>query len=1093
MDGRTQPWRDAYRVAVVPVKEQTTVTRRIADELGVREGQVTAAVELLDGGATVPFVARYRKEVTGALDDAQLRTLEERLGYLRELEERRAAILESVRAQGKLDDALEAQILGAESKARLEDIYLPFKPKRRTKAQIAREQGLEPLADALLGDPSTEPEAAAAAYVTAEVADAAAALEGARSILAERFGEDADLVGELRELMWSRGRAVSKVKEGKEQAGAKFSDYFEFAEALGKLPSHRILALFRGEKEDVLDLDLDPVDEATTGEGPGPYEARIAARFGVSAQGRPADRWLAETVRWAWRTRLLVRLDLDLRGRLRQRAEDEATRVFANNLRDLLLAAPAGARPTLGLDPGLRTGVKVAVVDGTGKVVATDTIYPHEPRRQWDAALATLARLAAQHKVELIAIGNGTASRETDKLAGELISGNPELPLTKIVVSEAGASVYSASAYASAELPQLDVSLRGAVSIARRLQDPLAELVKIDPKSIGVGQYQHDIPEPVLSRALDTVVEDCVNAVGVDVNTASVPLLTRVSGVGRALAESIVIHRDERGPFPARTALKEVPRLGPKAFELCAGFLRVRGDDPLDASSVHPESYPVVRRIVAATGSDVPSLLGNTSVLRTLEPAQFVDDFFGLPTVSDILSELEKPGRDPRPEFRTATFTEGVEKVADLQPGMVLEGVVTNVAAFGAFVDVGVHQDGLVHVSAMSTQYVSDPRDVVKSGDVVRVKVLSVDVPRNRIALTLRLEEETARRSRSERDDRRPGGAGGPGGGRGGRRGSRGRAAGAADRPVAGGADGAADGAAVGGAETAGDVAAGGAAAEGAAPAEPGQAERGPGSGRRGQRGGRGRGGGAGGRGRPDGAAAGPGTAGPGTAGPGTAEAGADAAAVGGGAPDGPGAEGGDRRGRTDGPGAEGGERRGRRGGPGGRSGAGGRPGGSGRPGGDRDGSGGRPDGERGGRRPGGERGAGGGDRAAAGRPGGERDRGAGGRPGADRGAGGRPGGERADRGGPAGRGDSDRGGAGAERGGDRRGRPEPTGALADALRRAGFGGQGGGAAGGGAARGGKDSDKAATKDGGKGAGKDGAKDSSKGKSAWDQGWSRRP
>ncbi|CAA9243526.1 MAG: Transcription accessory protein (S1 RNA-binding domain), partial [uncultured Corynebacteriales bacterium] len=737
----------------------------------MREGQVSAAVQLLDSGATVPFVARYRKEVTGALDDAQLRTLEERLRYLRELEERRSAILESVRSQGKLDPELEEQIRGADSKARLEDIYLPYKPRRRTKAQIAREAGLEPLVDLLLGDPGRDPATEAAAFVSADrgVADGAAALEGARAILAERFGEDADLVGTLREQMWSRGRAVSRVREGKEQVGAKFADYFEFAEPLTKLPSHRIMALFRGEKEEVLELDLDPVDE--TEDGPGPYERQIAAAAGISNQGRPADPWLVETVRWSWRTRLLVRLDLDLRGRLRQHAEEEAARVFAANLRDLLLAAPAGARSTLGLDPGLRTGVKVAVVDGTGKVVATDTIYPHEPRRQWDASLATLARLATEHDVDLIAIGNGTASRETDKLAAELIARNPELGLTKIVVSEAGASVYSASAYASRELPALDVSLRGAVSIARRLQDPLAELVKIDPKSIGVGQYQHDIPEPVLSRALDTVVEDCVNAVGVDVNTASVPLLTRVSGVGPSLAESIVAHRDANGPFPARTALKEVPRLGPKAFELCAGFLRVRGADPLDASSVHPESYPVVRRIAAAAGGDVRSLLGNAPVLRTLRPAEFVDDFFGLPTVTDILAELEKPGRDPRPEFRTATFAEGVEKVADLQPGMVLEGVVTNVAAFGAFVDVGVHQDGLVHVSAMSTQYVSDPRDVVKSGDVVRVKVLSVDVPRQRIGLTLRLDEE-APRGRPDRGDAGDGagrdGAGGRRGGRGG-------------------------------------------------------------------------------------------------------------------------------------------------------------------------------------------------------------------------------------------------------------------------------------------------------------------------------------
>ncbi|HZB48152.1 MAG TPA: Tex family protein, partial [Mycobacteriales bacterium] len=643
---------------------QAGIDRRIATELGVREGQVSAAVGLLDGGATVPFIARYRKEVTGSLDDAQLRSLEERLRYLRELEERRAAVLESVRTQGKLTAEVEAQILGADSKARLEDVYLPFKPKRRTKAQLAREAGLEPLADLLLTTPSLDPAPAAADFVGAAVPDPAAALEGARAILAERVGEDADLVGALRELVWTRGRLVSRVQSGQEQAGAKFADYFEFAEPLTKLPSHRILALFRGEKEGVLAVDLDPADET-----PSPYEGRVAARLGIADRGRPADRWLLDTVRWAWRTRVLVRLDVDLRVRLRQRAEEEAARVFATNLRDLLLAAPAGARPTLGLDPGLRTGVKVAVVDGTGKVVATDTIYPHEPRRQWSAALDVLARLAREHRVELVAIGNGTASRETDKLAGELIARVPELGLTKVVVSEAGASVYSASAYASRELPALDVSLRGAVSIARRLQDPLAELVKIDPKSIGVGQYQHDIPETTLSRSLDAVVEDCVNGVGVDVNTASVPLLTRVSGVGPALAESIVAHRDANGPFPTRRALTKVPRLGPRAFELCAGFLRVPGGaDPLDASSVHPEAYPVVRRIVAATGVPVGSLIANPRVLRGLDPARFVDDTFGLPTVTDILAELEKPGRDPRPAFKTAEFAEGVDKIGDLKP-----------------------------------------------------------------------------------------------------------------------------------------------------------------------------------------------------------------------------------------------------------------------------------------------------------------------------------------------------------------------------------------------------------------------------------------
>ncbi|MFF4414762.1 Tex family protein [Streptosporangium sp. NPDC001559] len=716
----------------------TSIHQRIAEELGVRERQVQSAVELLDGGATVPFIARYRKEVTGALDDAQLRTLEERLRYLRELEERRAAILESIRSQGKLDDALAAQVAAADSKARLEDIYLPYKPKRRTKAQIAREAGLEPLADGLLNDPSVDPQAAAAAFVGEGVADTAAALDGARAILVERFSEDADLVGELRERMWSKGRLVAAVREGKEEGGAKFSDYFDFAEPFTKLPSHRILAMFRGEKEEVLTLTLEPEPEPT-----GTYEGRVAHRFGVSDRGRPADKWLADTVRWAWRTRILVHLGIDLRMRLWQAAEDEAVRVFAANLRDLLLAAPAGSRATMGLDPGLRTGVKVAVVDATGKVLDTDTIYPHEPRRRWDESLATLASLAKRHDVELVAIGNGTASRETDKLAGELVKLVPGL--TKIVVSEAGASVYSASAFASQELPGLDVSLRGAVSIARRLQDPLAELVKIDPKSIGVGQYQHDLAETKLSRSLDAVVEDCVNAVGVDVNTASAPLLTRVSGIGSTLADNIVQHRDANGPFRSRKALKDVARLGPKAFEQCAGFLRIPGgDDPLDASSVHPEAYPVVRRILSATGDDITRLIGNGTVLRSLRPQDFVDETFGLPTVTDILSELEKPGRDPRPAFKTATFKEGVEKLSDLKPGMLLEGVVTNVAAFGAFVDVGVHQDGLVHVSALSRNFVKDPREVVKPGDIVRVKVLDVDIPRKRVSLTLRLEDEPA-------------------------------------------------------------------------------------------------------------------------------------------------------------------------------------------------------------------------------------------------------------------------------------------------------------------------------------------------------------
>ncbi|MER6912153.1 Tex family protein [Streptomyces sp. NPDC000594] len=725
----------------------TSIEGRIAEELGVRERQVKAAVDLLDGGSTVPFIARYRKEATEMLDDAQLRTLEERLRYLRELEERRTTILESVREQGKLDEELAARIRAADTKARLEDIYLPFKPKRRTKAQIAREAGLEPLADGLLTDPSVEPLAAAAAFVDAErgVADPAAALEGARAILAERFSEDADLIGELRERMWGRGRMSARVREGKEEAGAKFADYFDVTEPFTELPSHRVLAMLRGEKEDILDLALEPEEAAAEPGTPSGYEAIVAHRFGIADRGRPGDGWLRDTVRWAWRTRILVHLGIDLRLRLRTAAEDEAVRVFAANLRDLLLAAPAGTRATLGLDPGFRTGVKVAVVDATGKVVATDTIHPHVPANRWKESLATLARLAKEHAVDLIAIGNGTASRETDRLATDLLAAHPELNLTKVMVSEAGASVYSASAFASQELPGLDVSLRGAVSIARRLQDPLAELVKIDPKSIGVGQYQHDLSEVKLSRSLDAVVEDCVNGVGVDVNTASAPLLARVSGISSGLAENIVAHRDAHGPFRSRRALKDVSRLGPKAYEQCAGFLRIRGgDDPLDASSVHPEAYPVVRRMVKRSGGEVAALIGNTGVLRSLRADEFVDETFGLPTVTDILRELEKPGRDPRPAFRTAAFKEGVEKIGDLAPGMVLEGVVTNVAAFGAFVDIGVHQDGLVHVSAMSKSFVKDPRDVVKPGDVVKVKVLDVDIPRKRISLTLRLDDEAA-------------------------------------------------------------------------------------------------------------------------------------------------------------------------------------------------------------------------------------------------------------------------------------------------------------------------------------------------------------
>ncbi|WP_276606803.1 Tex family protein [Nakamurella flava] len=773
--------------AVPPDPDPAAVTarvgRQIAEELGVAPWQVAAAVELLDGGATVPFVARYRKEVTGSLDDTQLRTLTERLGYLRDLEDRRATVLASIRQQGKLTDDLAAAIATADTKSRLEDIYLPYRPKRRTKAQIAREAGLQPLAERLLADPTLDPHSVAAGFLRVDptdehpVPDTAAALAGARSILVERFSEHADLVGGLRELVWQHGRLTSAVVAGKEADGAKFSDYFDYSEPLSRIPSHRMLALLRGEKDGVLTVRLDPEpavgDGAVAPTGPGRYEQRIALAFGIADLGRPADGWLLDTVRWGWRTRLLVGLEVDLRLRLRQAAEQAAVGVFAVNLRDLLLAAPAGGRPTLGLDPGFRTGVKVAVVDGTGKVVATDTIHPHQPHNRWDAAVAGLSALVAAHGVELIAIGNGTASRETEKLASAVVAavtaaGGPAP--TPVMVSEAGASVYSASAYAAGELPDLDVTIRGAVSIARRLQDPLAELVKIDPKSIGVGQYQHDITEGLLARSLDAVVEDCVNAVGVDLNTASAPLLRRVSGITTTLAENIVTHREANGPFRTRAALSAVPRLGPRAFEQCAGFLRVRGgDEPLDASSVHPEAYPVARRIAADAGVGVGALIGNTAVLQSTRPQRFVDDRFGLPTVTDILSELEKPGRDPRPDFRTATFTAGIEKISDLRPGMVVEGAVTNVAAFGAFVDIGVHQDGLVHVSAMSDQFVSDPRTVVRSGDVVKVKVMSVDVDRKRIGLSLRLDDEI--------------GAENSGGTRGGSR----PPAGAGRRPAAGG------------------------------------------------------------------------------------------------------------------------------------------------------------------------------------------------------------------------------------------------------------------------------------------------------------------
>ncbi|WP_312856703.1 Tex family protein [Arthrobacter mobilis] len=725
---------------------------QLAAELSVAAWQVKAAVELLDGGATVPFIARYRKEATGTLDDAQLRELQERLRYLRELEDRRRAILESVAGQGKLTADLEAAIKTAGTKARLEDIYLPFKSTRRTKAQLAREAGLEPLAEALLADPQLDPETAAAAYLNPDrkVPDAAAALAGARAILVERVSQDPDLVSDLRERLWTKGVLRARVCEGKEAEGQKFADYFDFAQVPNGLPSHRVLALLRGEKEGVLDLGLaeaDPDDAEELKAARAGYENSVAARLGVANRGRPADAWLYQTAQLGWR-RILVKLAIDLRVRLFAEAEDEAVRVFAANLRDVLLAAPAGNRATLGLDPGLRTGVKVAVVDGTGKVVATDTIYPHAPARKWDEALASLARLVDRHGVELVAIGNGTASRETDKLASELIRlVGQQRKLQKLVVSEAGASVYSASALASAELPELDVSLRGAVSIARRLQDPLAELVKIDPKSIGVGQYQHDVTAAKLERSLDAVVEDCVNAVGVDVNTASPSLLARVAGVGPLLSGNIVAYRNANGPFARRSDLKKVPRLGAKAFEQCAGFLRITGGaEPLDASSVHPEAYPVARRILAAAGAAAADVRQGVGSLASLDPQAFVDGTFGVPTVRDIMAELEKPGRDPRPNFTTASFSDGVEKISDLVPGMILEGTVTNVAAFGAFVDVGVHQDGLVHISAMSDKFVADPHEVVRSGQVVKVKVLEADPERKRISLTLRLDDDAAPR-----------------------------------------------------------------------------------------------------------------------------------------------------------------------------------------------------------------------------------------------------------------------------------------------------------------------------------------------------------
>ncbi len=720
------------------------IATTIASEIAARPQQVDAAIALLDEGATVPFIARYRKEVTGGLDDSQLRLLEERLAYLRELEARRATVLDSIRGQGKLTDELEAKIGAVATKAELEDLYLPYKPKRRTRAEIAREKGLGPLAEALLADRTRVPLEAAAAYLSEQVVDAKAALEGARDILTEQFAENAELLGRLRGYLREHAVLRSTVIDGKQEAGAKFADYFAHREPWAKVAGHRALAMMRGRNEEVLALEIEV--DADDPSAIKPVESLIASAYGVRANGGAADAWLFEVVRWSWRVKFSLSLSVDLMLELRERAEAEAIQVFARNLKDLLLAAPAGSRATMGLDPGIRTGVKVAVVDGTGKLLDTSTVYPFQPRNDVRGAQAELARLIKHHGVELIAIGNGTASRETDKLVADLLAALPAPRPIKVTVSEAGASVYSASATAAAEFPDLDVSLRGAVSIARRLQDPLAELVKIEPKSIGVGQYQHDVDQYRLARALDAVVEDAVNAVGVDLNTASAPLLARVSGVGESLAQAIVAHRDSTGRFRSRRELLSVSRLGPKTFEQCAGFLRIRdGDEPLDASSVHPEAYGVAAKIVAACGRDLRTLMGDSAALKALDPRRFVDEHFGLPTVRDILGELEKPGRDPRPEFRTASFQDGVNEIADLKPGMVLEGTVTNVAAFGAFVDIGVHQDGLVHVSQLADRFVKDPHQVVKAGDIVKVRVVDVDAKRKRIALSMRKDDGSAR------------------------------------------------------------------------------------------------------------------------------------------------------------------------------------------------------------------------------------------------------------------------------------------------------------------------------------------------------------
>ncbi|USD32652.1 MULTISPECIES: Tex family protein [Vibrio] len=729
------------------------ICQMIAQELNVRTEQVTAAVNLIDDGNTVPFIARYRKEVTGGLDDTQLRNLDSRLAYLRELDDRRQTILKSIQEQGKLTAELETEINQADSKTRLEDLYLPYKPKRRTKGQIAIEAGLEPLADKLWNEPQTDPEQEATHYIDAEkgVADVKAALDGARAIVMERIAEDANLLEKIRLHLNRNAEIMSRVVEGKEREGEKFKDYFEHNEALSKVPSHRALAMLRGRNEGFLTLAMNADPDQEEGARQSYCETLIADHYGISLSQAPADGWRKQVISWAWRIKVSMHMETELMGAMKERAEIEAIEVFATNLKDLLMAAPAGPRATLGLDPGLRTGSKIAVVDSTGKVLATETIYPHPPQNQYDKSAQVVAKLVQQFNVDLIAIGNGTASRETDSFVADLIKRN-NLKVQKIMVSEAGASVYSASELAAKEFPHLDVSLRGAVSIARRLQDPLAELVKIDPKSIGVGQYQHDVSQSMLAKRLDAVVEDCVNAVGVDVNTASPALLTRVAGLSSTLAQNIVDYRDEHGRFEARTTLKKVARLGPKAFEQCAGFLRIMdGKNPLDASSVHPEAYPVVKAIAEKNSKDVRALIGDTQFLRGLHAVDYTDDNFGVPTVSDIIKELDKPGRDPRPEFKTATFADGVNQVSDLEPGMVLEGVVSNVANFGAFVDIGVHQDGLVHISALTDRFVSDPREVVKAGDIVKVKVMEVDIQRKRIGLSMRLTDEPGQDNRSQR------------------------------------------------------------------------------------------------------------------------------------------------------------------------------------------------------------------------------------------------------------------------------------------------------------------------------------------------------